>query len=112
MISTKITERYGIEVPLVSAGMGFRSVPALVSAVSNAGGLGLLANGAAPADVLRSVIRATREQTSRPFGVNFIVEAIAFGPLTTEAPIRVCVEERIPVAVFFGRRRLQNGCAN
>jgi len=40
MIRTKLTERYGIELPFVSAGMGFIAVPPLAAAVSNAGGFG------------------------------------------------------------------------
>jgi NAD(P)H-dependent flavin oxidoreductase YrpB (nitropropane dioxygenase family) len=42
---TKLTEHYGIELPFVSAGMGFIATPPLAAAVSNAGGLGQLANG-------------------------------------------------------------------
>jgi len=40
LIRTKLTERHGIELPFVSAGMGFIAVPPLAAAVSNAGGLG------------------------------------------------------------------------
>jgi enoyl-[acyl-carrier protein] reductase II len=81
--------------------MGFIAVPPLVAAVSNAGGFGLLANGAAPAHVLRQMIAATRRITARPFGVNFIIETISFGPLTTEEYIHVCIEEQIPAVTFF-----------
>jgi NAD(P)H-dependent flavin oxidoreductase YrpB (nitropropane dioxygenase family) len=63
---TKLTERYGIEFPFVSAGMGFIAVPRLAAAVSNAGGFGQLATGAAPPEVLRELISATRALTSRP----------------------------------------------
>jgi len=101
VIRAPLTERYGIDLPFVSAGMGFNAQPPLAAAVSNAGGLELLANGAAPDTVLRQMIRVTREQTSRPFGVNFIIEQTAFGPLTTEAHIQVCAEERIPVVALF-----------
>ena len=100
MIRTKLTDRYGIELPFVSAGMGFIAVPPLAAAVSNAGGFGQLAAGAAPPEILRELIRATRALTSRPFAVNFIIETIAFGPLATEPHLRVCVEERVPAVVF------------
>jgi NAD(P)H-dependent flavin oxidoreductase YrpB (nitropropane dioxygenase family) len=100
VIRTKLTERYGIELPFVSAGMGFIAVPPLVAAVSNAGGFGQLASGAAPPEILREVISATRKLTSRPFGVNFIIETTAFGPLTTEAHLKACVEQRVPAVVF------------
>jgi nitronate monooxygenase len=101
VIRTKLTERYGLELPLISAGMAFIALPPLTAAVSNVGGLGQLACGAAPAAVLREMITATRERTSRPFAVNFIIETTAFGPLTTEAHIAVCVEQRVPAVAFF-----------
>src|SRR5215468_8653189 len=100
MIRTKLTEHYCIELPFVSAGMGFIATPPLAAAVSNAGGLGQLAAGAAPPEVLRELIGATRKLTRRPFAVNFIIETIAFGPLATEAHLRVCIEERVPAVVF------------
>src|SRR5215813_5214516 len=100
MIRTKLTERYGIELPFVSAGMGFIAVPLLAAAVSNAGGLGQLATGVAPPEILRELISATRTLTGRPFAVNFIIETTAFGPLATDAHLRVCIEERVPAVVF------------
>src|SRR5215469_103930 len=100
MTRTKLTERYGIELPFVSAGMGFIATPPLAAAVSNAGGLGQLANGAAPPDILRKLISATRALTARPFAVNFIIETTAFGPLATEAHLSVCIEERVPAVMF------------
>ena len=51
MIRTKLTDRYGIELPFVSAGMAFIALPPLAAAVSNAGGLGQLAAGAAPPEI-------------------------------------------------------------
>src|ERR1700733_5489839 len=100
MIHTKLTGRYGIEVPFVSAGMGFIALPSLAAAVSNAGGLGQLATGAAPPEILRELISATRALTGRPFAVNFIIETTAFGPLTTEAHLKVCIEECVAAVVF------------
>src|SRR5262245_29028159 len=100
MIRTKLTDRYGIELPFVSAGMAFIAVPPLAAAVSNAGGLGQLATGAAPPEILRKLISATRALTGRPFAVNFIIETTAFGPLAADAHLRVCIEERVPAVVF------------
>src|SRR5262245_40276418 len=100
MIRTKLTERYGIELPFVSAGMGFIATPPLAAAVSNAGGLGQLATGAAPPEILRKLINTTRALTGRPFAVNLIIETTAFGPLATDAHLRVCIEERVPAVVF------------
>lgn len=68
---TEAIERLGIELPIVGAPMGGGpSTPALVAAVSEAGGLGSLAGGYLPPGRLRADIRAVRELTSRPFAVN------------------------------------------
>jgi enoyl-[acyl-carrier protein] reductase II len=94
---TRLTERYGIEHPVVLAGMGLIAMPPLVAAVSNAGGLGTLGGlgtPLVPPGALRRLIRATRSLTDRPFGVNFIT------PLATAEHIDVCIEERIAVVSF------------
>jgi len=101
MLHTRLTAIYRLDLPIVSAGMGFIAIPSLAAAVSEAGGFGLLAPGPAPPQLLRDLIAATRRLTARPFGVNFIVENTAFGPLTQDGHIDVCVEEHIPVVVFF-----------
>ncbi len=95
MLRTRLTEPYGLDVPFISAGMGFLALPPLVAAVSNAGGLGLLGVGITPPDGLRVLIRRIRTLTSRPFGVDFITQ------FTSPAHIDVCLEERVPVVVFF-----------
>jgi hypothetical protein len=64
VIRTKLTERYGLKLPFVSAGMGFIALLSLAAALSDAGGLGQLACGAAPAAVLHEMIIATRDRTS------------------------------------------------
>ena len=101
MIRTRLTEDYALATPFVSAGMGFLSLPPLAAAVSNAGGLGMPALGAAPPNALRETIRAARGLTSKPFGVDFIVETTAFGTLTVDQHIDVCIEEKLPVVAFF-----------
>jgi len=101
MIHTRLTGEYALTVPFVSAGMAFLSLPPLVAAVSNAGGLGMLAPGPVPPMALKQLIQATRQLTIRPFGVDFIVETTGFGPLTEEQHVEVCIEERVPVVVFF-----------
>ena len=84
--------------------MGFIALPPLAAAVSNAAGFGQFAAGAAPPEILRELIQATRALTSRPFAVNFIIETIAFGALATDAHLRVCIEERVPAIVFHWAR--------
>jgi nitronate monooxygenase len=73
---TEATERLGIELPIVGAPMGGGpSTPALVAAVSEAGGLGSLAGGYLAPDRLRADIAAVRELTSKPFAVNLFIPA-------------------------------------
>src|SRR5918996_4171948 len=68
---TEAVQRLGIRLPIVGAPMGGGpSTPALVAAVSEAGGLGSLAGGYLSPDRLRSDIAAVREATSKPFAVN------------------------------------------
>lgn len=68
--SNRITKLFGIEYPIIQAGMIWASGWKLVSAVSNAGGLGIIGSGSMYPDVLREHIRKCKAATSRPFGVN------------------------------------------
>lgn len=92
---TRLTQEYGCEAPVVSAGMAFHSLPPLVAAVSNAGGIGTLGVGMVPPQGLREMIRAVRAETSGVFAVDFITD------FATEEHIEVCLEEEAPVVVFF-----------
>ncbi len=66
----RITELFDIEHPIIQGGMAWCSGWELASAVSNAGGLGLIGAGSMHPEVLQSHIRKTKNATSRPFGVN------------------------------------------
>lgn len=66
----RITSLFGIQYPIVQAGMVWCSGWRLASAVSNAGGLGLLGAGSMHPEVLRSHIRKCKAATDKPFGVN------------------------------------------
>jgi len=71
---TRITEMLGIEHPIVQGGMQSVGVAELASAVSNAGGLGILTALTQPSpDALRAEIERCRSMTSKPFGVNLTV---------------------------------------
>src|SRR5438552_17145199 len=75
---TDAVQRLGISLPIVGAPMGGGpSTPALVAAVSEAGGLGSLAGGYLSPDRLRAAIAAVRELTGRPFAVNLFVPSPA-----------------------------------
>jgi NAD(P)H-dependent flavin oxidoreductase YrpB (nitropropane dioxygenase family) len=81
----------GIDVPIVQAGMAGCTTPELVAAVSNAGGLGIIAGRGLTADQLRGDIRRVRELTTRPFGVNHIV------CLLDDAAFEVTIAQRVSV---------------
>ncbi len=66
----RICQLFQIQYPIVQAGMVWASGWRLASAVSNAGGLGLLGSGSMYPDVLREHIRKCRKATDRPFGIN------------------------------------------
>jgi enoyl-[acyl-carrier protein] reductase II len=91
-INNRITELFGIEYPIISAGMVWVSGWKLASAVSNAGGLGLIGAGSMKPDLLREHIRNMKAATSKPWGVNL--------PLTradVEDLLAVIVDERVGV---------------
>jgi enoyl-[acyl-carrier protein] reductase II len=94
-LRTRLTEEYGLEVPIVSAGMALVSRAPLTSAVSAAGGLGTLGASAMPPELLEAEVAAVRAATDRPFGVNVIPR---FG---ADELIAAIAEARAPVVTFF-----------
>ncbi len=74
-LNSRICDLLKIEYPIVLAGMGGASVPALAAAVSNAGGLGVLGAAACAPERLREWIRQTRALTDKPFGVDTLLPA-------------------------------------
>lgn len=72
-MKTKITELLGIEYPIVQGAMAWIAEHHLAAAVSKAGGLGIIAGGAAPVDYIRSEIRKAREITNKPLGMNIML---------------------------------------
>ncbi len=72
-MKTEITELLGIKYPILQGGMAWIAESTLASAVSNAGGAGIIAGGAAPIDYLRDQIRKCKELTDKPFGVNVML---------------------------------------
>src|ERR1700755_2211106 len=69
-MTNRITRLFNIEYPIIQAGMIWCSGWELASAVSNAGGLGLIGSGSMYPDVLREHIRKCKAATEKPFGVN------------------------------------------
>ena len=68
--SNRITKLFGIDLPIIQAGMIWASGWRLASAVSNAGGLGIIGSGSMYPDVLREHIQKCKAATDKPFGVN------------------------------------------
>ena len=92
---TTITELLGIQHPLILTGMSWISTPELVAAVSNAGGLGILALGPLSPEQTRAAILQVRELTDRPFGVN-----CALLMPNAKETAQVALELHVPVINF------------
>ena len=73
MLYTRVSELLGIEHPVLQGGMAWIADAPLAAAVSNAGGLGIIAAGSAPADAVREQIAQARALTNCPFGVNIML---------------------------------------
>ena len=91
MIRTGMTEMFGIQHPIMLAGMNWISTPQLVAAVSNAGGLGTLAIAQYSPEDTRKYIRQIRELTDKPFMVN---QPLHRG--WAKENIQVAIEEKVP----------------
>jgi len=101
MRRTRLCELLDIELPIVNAPMGPEIASLeLAAAVSNAGGLGMISFGGYPPPGLKERIKKLRSLTSRPFGVNVILQGPHM-PLPDAAFVDVCIEERVPVLSFF-----------
>jgi enoyl-[acyl-carrier protein] reductase II len=94
-MKTRITELFGIRYPVILSGMSWISVPEMVAAVSNGGGLGILATGPLDAQQTRKAVRRIRELTDKPFGGN----ATLLFPGAKENA-QVLLEEKVPVINF------------
>src|SRR5215468_833847 len=74
MIKTRFTEMFGIKHPVIQGGMQWVGLAELASAVSNAGGLGILTGLTQPTpEALRDEIARCRAMTDKPFGVNLTI---------------------------------------
>ena len=86
MFDTKICEMFNIEYPIFQGGMAWVADHNLASAVSEAGGLGIIAAGNAPTEWVREQILKTKEKTNKPFGVNIML----LSPFADEIAHLVC----------------------
>lgn len=97
--STALTRLLGCRHPIISAGMGGVARAELVSAVSIAGGFGLLGMVREPTDVIEREIEAVRAATDRPFGVNIIPTGTE--PKRLAAQLDVCLSAGVAAMCFF-----------
>jgi len=92
MVNNRVSALFGIEFPIVQAGMVWTSGWRLASAVSNAGGLGLIGSASMYPDVLREHIRKCKAATNKPFGVN-----IPIMYADVDKHIQVVIEEDVKI---------------
>ncbi len=93
-MKNRLCDLLGIQYPIIAGGMVWCSGWQLASAVSNAGGLGLLGAGSMYPEVLREHIARCREATDRPFGVNVPLLYPDIDTLT-----QIIIEEQVPIVV-------------
>ena len=89
-MDNRLCKLLGIEYPIIQGGMAWVATAELAAAVSNGGGLGLIAAGGAPADVVRAEIKKCRELTDKPFGVNVML----MSPFSEDV-MQVVIEEKV-----------------
>lgn len=92
MIQSAICEMLGIRYPVFQGGMAWIADAKLAAAVSNGGGLGIIAAGNAPGDYVRQQVREARKLTGKPVGVNIML----LSPFAEEVA-RVVTEEKVEV---------------
>ena len=91
-MKTRITEILGIEYPIIQGGMAWVATYELAAAVSEAGGLGIIGAGGAPASFVREQIQKAKALTDKPFGVNVMLmnpEADAIAQVIVDEGVKV-----------------------
>ena len=93
--NSSLCKLLNIKYPIIQGGMAWLGTSSLVSAVSDAGGLGTIGSGHASPDWLKQEIRGTRQATNRPFAVNIML----MSPYLQET-LKVVMDEKVPVVTF------------
>jgi len=103
MFETKITKLFGIKYPIIQGGMVHLSRAELTAAVSNAGGLGIVASvNYASTDEFRKELKRIKKMTDKPFGVNINLSP-AVRPVNNEQYISVLIDEGVRIVETSGR---------
>jgi enoyl-[acyl-carrier protein] reductase II len=97
VINTKVCDLLGIQYPIIQGGMAWIAGGKLAAAVSEAGGMGTIGSGNAPASWLQEEIRTARQITSRHFAVNLVLTS----PYLKEN-LELIIKEQIPVVATGG----------
>ncbi len=92
-----VCDLLGIDYPIIQGGMAWLGTAELVSAVSNAGGLGVIGSGDAPTEWLKDQINQTRERTSKPFAVNIMM----MSPFLADN-LKLVLAEKVGIITFGG----------
>ena len=98
MIKSKIAKMLGLKYPLFQGGMAWVATAELVSAVSNAGGLGIIGSGSMEPEILEKEIHRTKNMTDKPFGVNLML----MNPFIDDLVEVVCKEKVAVVTTGAG----------
>ena len=104
MFQTRITQLFGIKYPIIQGGLHWLATAQLASAVSEAGGLGLISSLSFPdQEALRNEIRQMKKMTPKPFGVNLsMLPELTKGDRTDEI-LQTIIDEEVPVVETSGR---------
>lgn len=92
---SRVCEKLNIEYPIIQGGMAWVSTAKLAAAVSENGGLGVIAAGGREAEWLREEIRKAKRLVSKPFGVNVMLLS-----QNAEEVVKVVIEEHVDVVIF------------
>ena len=104
MFQTRITRLFGVTYPIVQGGLHWLATARLASAVSEAGGLGLISSLSFPdREALREEIRRMKQLTKKPFGINLSMLPEIAKADRTEEILDVTIEEGVPVIETSGR---------
>ena len=98
MIKSKVADMLGLKYPVFQGGMAWVATAELVSAVSNAGGLGIIGSGSMEPEILEKEIYRTKKMTDRPFGVNLML----MNPFIDDLVDVVCKEKVAVVTTGAG----------
>src|SRR5947209_17867320 len=103
-LHTPLCQELGIEYPIFCAGIGTAAGPDLAAAVSNAGGFGVVGASSFLAEAMPALIAQVRERTTRPFGVNFIIDERDSSDedrAITRQQVSAAITERVAAVILF-----------